>query len=124
MRAPVYRSLESGNTILGLAFPTEFTVVLCAWWAGMLGGGAFVGSAVGLAACVLIRTANYGRAEGFVQHFLQFKARKLMGEGRLSAAARVGPRAIRFPHADYGFEGSDIAARLFEMAKARAGSRP
>ena len=124
MRAPVYRSLEAKNTVLGLAFPTEFTVVLCAWWAGMISAGAFIGSAIAVAAYVLIRVANYGRAEGFVQHFLQFKVRKLVSGGRLSAAARVGAgRAPKFPHGEHGYEGQDLAARLFEIVRSRTGGR-
>ena len=53
MRAPVYRSLEAKNTVLGLAFPTEFTVVLSAWWAGMISAGAFIGSGIAVASYVL-----------------------------------------------------------------------
>lgn len=122
MRAPVYRSLEAKNTVLGLAFPTEFTVVLCAWWAGMLSAGAFIGSGVAVAAYVLIRIANYGRAEGFVQHFLQFQIRRALSDGRLSAAARVSvARAPRFPHGDYRYEGEDLAARLFALVRSRTG---
>ncbi len=122
MRAPVYRSLEATNTVLGLAFPTEFTVVLSAWWAGMISAGAFLGSAIAVAAYVLIRVANYGRAEGFVQHFLQFKVRRLVSGGRLSAAARVGAsRAPKFPYGEYGYEGRDLAARLFEVVRSRTG---
>ena len=96
MRAPVYRSLEAKNTVLG--------------------------SGIAMAAYVLIRIANYGRAEGFVQHYLQFKVRRLLSGGRLSAAARVGPgRAPRFPHGDSGYAGQDLAARLFEIVRARTG---
>ena len=124
MRAPVYRSLEAKNTVLGLAFPSEFTVVLCAWWAGMISAGAFIGSAIAVVAYVLIRVANYGRAEGFVQHFLQFKVRKLVTGGRLSAAARVGAgRAPKFPHGEYGYEGLDLVARLFAIVRSQTGGR-
>jgi hypothetical protein len=122
VRAPVYRSLEARNTVLGLAFPTEFTVVLCAWWAGMISAGAFLGSGIAVAAYVLIRVANYGRAEGFVQHFLQYQVRRLVSRGRLSAAARVGTaRAPKFPHGDHGYVGEDLAARLFELVRSRTG---
>ncbi|WP_242392168.1 hypothetical protein [Anaeromyxobacter oryzisoli] len=124
MRAPVYRSLEAKNTVLGLAFPTEFTVVLSAWWAGMIAAGAFVGSGIAVAAYVLVRAANYGRAEGFVQHFLQFKVRQLVSGSRLSAAARVSlARAPKFPHGEYGYEGHDLAARLFDLVRSRTGGR-
>ena len=124
MRAPVYRSLEATNTVLGLAFPTEFTVVLSAWWAGMIAAGAFVGSGVAVAAYVLVRAANYGRAEGFLQHFLQFKVRQLVSGGRLSAAARVGAgRAPKFPHGEYGYAGQELARRLFEIVRPAGGER-
>ncbi len=120
----MYRSLEARNTVLGLAFPAEFTVVLCAWWAGMISAGAFLGSAIAVAAYVLIRVANYGRAEGFVQHFLQFKVRQLVSSGRLSAAVRVGPsRAPKFPYGEYGYEGQDLAAGLFEIVRSRTGEK-
>jgi hypothetical protein len=122
VRAPVYRSLEARNTVLGLAFPTEFTVVLSAWWAGMLTAGAFIGSGIAVAAYAVVRIANYGRAEGFVQHFLQFKVRGLVSGGRLTAAARVGAaRASRFPHGDYAYEGQNLAARLFDLVRNRNG---
>jgi len=118
----VYRSLEAKNTVLGLAFPTEFTVVLSAWWAGMIVAGAFIGSGIAVAAYVLMRVANYGRAEGFVQHFLQFKVRQLVSGGRLSAAVRVcAGRAPKFPHGEYGYEGQDLAARLFDIVRSRTG---
>jgi hypothetical protein len=124
LRAPVYRSLEAKNTVLGLAFPTEFTVVLSAWWAGMISAGAFIGSGIAVAAYALIRAANYGRAEGFVQHFLQYKVRHLVSSGRLSAAARVGAgRAPAFPHGEYAYEGQYLAARLFEIVRSRTGGR-
>lgn len=124
MRAPVYRSLEARNTVLGLTFPTEFTVALCAWWAGMLAAGAFVGSGIAVAAYVLIRIANYGRAEGFVQHFLQFKVRQIVSGGRLSAAARVRPgRTPWFPHGESRYVGEDLAARLAAAAGSRRGAQ-
>src|ERR1700694_2259747 len=98
MLAPVYRSLEARSTVLGLAFPAEFSIVLCAWWAGMLLIGGFPGLALALGASVLARTLHYGRAEGFVQHWLQWKVRRALFEGRLSAAARVSPSRTRcFP---------------------------
>ena len=125
MRAPVYRSLEGRNTVLGLTFPTEFTLVLAAWWAGMIAAGTAIGSAFAIATYVLVRVANYGRAEGFVQHLLQFKLRRAVSGGRLGAAARVGPgRAPRFPHGAYAFDGEDLAARLAELVDGRSGGRP
>jgi len=125
VRAPVYRSLEARNTVLGLTFPTEFTLVLASWWAGMIAAGTAVGSAFALATYVLVRVANYGRADGFVQHLLQFKLRKAVSGGRLGAAARVGPgRAPRFPHGTYGFDGDDVARRLSALVEGGGGRKP
>ena len=125
MRAPVYRSLEARNTVLGLTFPTEFTLVLASWWAGMITVGTAVGSAIALATYVIVRVANYGRAEGFVQHLLQFKLRRAVSGGRLGAAARVGAsRAPRFPHAAYGYAGDDLGRRLNALIGGLGGERP
>lgn len=120
MRAPVYRSLEGRNTVAGLAFPTEFVVVLSVWWLGMLTIGAGTGVLGAFAAYVGIRMVNYGRAEGFVQSWLQYQGRQLLAAGRLSAAARVpARRALRFPYGGYAFEGDDLAARLSALYRPR-----
>ena len=125
MLAPVYRSLEARSTVVGLAFPAEFSIVLCAWWAGMLLLGAFPGLALALATYVLVRALNYGRAEGFVQHWLQWKLRRALFADRLSAAARVAPsRTRRFPFADYGYVGADEAQRLLAALPPHQRSEP
>jgi hypothetical protein len=90
----------------------------------MISAGAFIGSGIAVAAYVLIRAANYGRAEGFVQHLLQYKVRRLVSRGRLSAVARVSAgRAPALPHGEYAYEGQDLAARLFEIVRSRTGGR-
>ena len=123
MLAPVYRSLEARSTVLGLAFPAEFSIVLCAWWAGMLLLGAFPGLALALGTYVLVRALNYGRAEGFVQHWLQWKLRRSLYAGRLSAGARVAPsRTKRFPFGEYAHTGADQARRLLELLPEPRGS--
>jgi len=125
VRAPVYRSLEARNTVLGLTFPTEFTVVLATWWAGMIAAGTSLGSAAAVASYVFVRVVNYGRADGFVQHFAQWKLRRLFCGGRLGAAARVSPaRAPKFPFGPYAFEGEDLARRLGELMRSPGRTRP
>jgi hypothetical protein len=100
--APVYRNLEARSTVAGLAFPAEFTIVLSSWWAGMLTVGAFSGLASAACTYAIVRAVNYGRAEGFVQHYVQHRLRTLLYGGRLSAAARVSPaRTRRLPFARY-----------------------
>jgi hypothetical protein len=124
MLAPVYRSLEARSTVLGLAFPAEFTIVLCAWWAGMLLVGAFAGLATAAASYVLVRTLNYGRAEGHVQHWLQWRVRCALYGGRLSAAARIAPsRARGIPFGAYGYAGDDLAGRFVEWIRPAERSR-
>jgi hypothetical protein len=125
MLAPVYRSLEARSTVLGLAFPAEFSIVLCAWWAGMLLLGAFPGLALALGTYVLVRALNYGRAEGFVQHWLQWKLRRSLYAARLSAGARVAhSRTRRFPFGKCGFAGAHEAHQLLELLPGRRGSHP
>jgi hypothetical protein len=112
MLAPVYRSLEARSTVLGLTFPSEFTIVLCAWWAGMLGVGAFWGAGFAAATYVAVRALNYGRADGFVQHWLQWQVRRLLFGGRASAVARVAPgRVRRFPFAEHTVLAPDLAVQ-------------
>ena len=113
MLAPVYRSLESRSTVVGLAFPGEFTIVLCAWWAGMLFLGAFSGLAVAVGTYVIVRVVNYGRADGFVQHFLQWTLRRALYAGRLSGAARASPtRSRALPHAVHAPTSEEFARQL------------
>lgn len=100
MRAPVYRSIEGGNTFLGLAFPSEVMVVLVVFWAGMLlapPGPAFL-TTVGTG--VALRVASIGRPPQFLQHLLLFHFRRLRSGGRFNAGARAS-RQPRFPFAAY-----------------------
>ena len=62
MRAPVYRNIESQNTFLGLAFPTEVLVVLATFWVAMalLTPGLALLTTFG--AYAAIRIVGYGRA--------------------------------------------------------------
>jgi hypothetical protein len=121
MLAPVYRSIEARSTVLGLAFPAEFTIVLTAWWAGMLTLGAFSGAGLAAATYALVRIVNYGRADGFVQHFLQWRVRRALHRGRLSAAARVPvARTRRLPFAVYAPTSRDLEAQLDTALRLRS----
>ncbi len=99
MRAPVYRNIEAQNTFAGLAFPSEVLVVLGTFWVSMavLSPGVALLCTVGV--YVLLRVQGYGKAPLFLQHWLSFQARRRVGGGVLSAAARSP--APRFPFAPY-----------------------
>ena len=99
MRAPIYRNIESQNTFLGLAFPTEVIVVLAAFWVSMATlppGGALLAT---LGVYVALRVVGYGRAPLFLQHWVAFKGRRAISGGVLSAAARSP--APKVPFAPY-----------------------
>jgi len=110
MLAPVYRNLDAPSAFLGLAFPTEWLAVLGAGWVGTALGAPNVGASAALGIYLVIRLAGHGRPEGHLQHWLQWRVRRALGGGRLSAAARG--RAPRFPHGPY------------EWRDRRAGGRP
>jgi hypothetical protein len=109
MRAPVYRSIDAGNTLLGLAFPSEVLLVLVAFW----GSAAFLkglGSLlVTLAAYAFLRLSTLGRPPLFLQHALLFHVRRSLQGGRFSAAARAAQP--RFPHAPYSIPGVELPSR-------------
>ena len=89
MRAPVYRFVDAGNTLLGLAFPGEALVFLGAAWPAMLALPPSLAAAALVAAYLGIRLVGRGRPEAFVQHWLWWQVRQLRGGGRLSATARA-----------------------------------
>jgi hypothetical protein len=99
MFAPVYRHLDAPSTFLGLAFPMEWLAVLGAGWVGTALGAPNVGAAAALGIYLVIRIAGHGRAEGHLQHWLQWRVRQAVSVGRLSAAARA--RSPRFPFGPY-----------------------
>jgi hypothetical protein len=102
MRAPVYRSIEGGNTFLGLAFPSEVLVVLLVFWVGMLLAppGPALLATVGMG--VAMRLASIGRPPQYLQHLLLFHFRRLRSGGRFNAGARAAAQP-RFPFAAYRF---------------------
>lgn len=99
MRAPVYRNIETRNTLLGLAFPGEVFAVFAVYWTAILASGPGTAFVCTVAATVAIRVIGYGRAPMFSQHYVTFMARRAATGGRFCAAART--QLPRFPHAPY-----------------------
>lgn len=95
MRAPVYRNIEAPNTLLGLSFPTEVSVVALGFWVAMTTLPLLPGLACTLASYVGVRLSSYGRPPLFLQHFLIWRMRHAVSSGLLSAAARY--RSPSFP---------------------------
>lgn len=88
-RAAVYRNLEAPNTLLGLAFPTEWGAVLAAGFLASVAGAPNLGAAVSLGIYAALRIAGRGRPDAFLQHSLLFRARQMWTGGAVSAAARA-----------------------------------
>lgn len=99
MRAPVYRNIETRNTLLGLAFPGEVFVVFAVYWIAILASGPGTALVSTIAATVAIRVIGYGRPPMFSQHYVTFIARRAIAGGRFCAAARCN--SPRFPHAPH-----------------------
>jgi hypothetical protein len=98
VRANVYRSIESQNTFLGLAFPSEVLIVLSVFWGAMVTltpGLAFLAT---VGAYALLRVTTMGRPPQFLQHYVLFQVRRARCAGRLSAATRAAS-SPEFPHA-------------------------
>ena len=103
MRAPVFRNIETRNTLLGLTFPFEVVFVLVVFYTTVrVSPLACVATTV--FAYVAVRVVNYGRAPGFLQHWVVWQARRARTAGLLSAAART--RCPRFPFAPHHFRDS------------------
>lgn len=96
MRAPVYRNAEARNTLAGLAFPFEVILVLSVIMIGMF---LFHTVIPGLITYVFLRVVNNGKPDSFIQHWLNFKLRRVLSRGYLTAAARG--HAPQFPHGPY-----------------------
>ena len=100
MRAPVFRNIETRNTLLGLTFPFEVVFVLVVFYATVRVSASACAVAT-LATYAAVRVVNYGRAPGFLQHWMLFQVRQSRTGGRLSAAARTS--CPRFPFASHYF---------------------
>src|SRR5260370_39516370 len=75
MRAPVFRNIETRNTLLGLTFPFEVVFVLVVFYATVR-VSPLACAATTLAAYVAVRVVNYGRAPGFLHHWGVWQARR------------------------------------------------
>jgi hypothetical protein len=96
MRAPVFRDIESKETLFGLAFPSEVLLVVAVAY----GGVSFIEDgrvtlAMTVATYVGLRAATHGKPPGHLMHWLAWQWRRLHG-GRLCAATRA--RQPSFPH--------------------------
>lgn len=102
MRATVYRSIDSANTFLGLAFPSEVLVVLGVFWGTAVTLPPAIGLALTLTSYVVLRLATAGKPSLHLQHLTLFHARRLLSRGRFGPAVRTS--AIRpFPFASRRF---------------------
>ena len=100
MRAPVFRNIETRNTLLGLTFPFEVVFVLVIFYATVRVSPLACVVAT-LIAYVAVRVVNYGRAPGFLQHWVVWQVRRGRTAGLLSAASRA--RCPRFPFGRHHF---------------------
>ena len=73
-------------------------LVLSVLWLAMLSLPPHFAALVTAGAYAGVRWVNQGRAEGFIQHWIDWKLRRSLTDGRLSAAARA--RSPRFPFAE------------------------
>lgn len=108
MRATVYRSIDTANTFLGLAFPSEVLVVMVAYWVAAVTLPIGTAALVTLGAYVGLRLATMGRPPLHLQHLALFHARRVMSAGRFSPAARAASHKC-FPFAPRRFR--DVTAR-------------
>src|SRR5471030_1415882 len=100
MRAPVFRNIETRNTLLGLTFPFEVVFVLVVFYSTVR-VSPLACAVVTLVSYVAVRVINYGRAPGFLQHWVVWQVRQVWTRGLLSAAARA--RCPRLPFAPHHF---------------------
>ena len=98
MRAPVYRSIDTANTFLGLAFPSEVLMILSVFWGTAVSLPPFTGLLVTVGAYIALRAATAGKAPLHLQHLILFHARRVFHAGRYSPASRASS-SLRFPFA-------------------------
>ena len=108
MRATVYRSIDTANTFLGLAFPSEVLVVLATFWATAVTLPPGTGLLITIASYVVLRVMTMGRPPLHLQHLALFHARRGLNAGRFSPGARAASHT-RFPFAPRRFR--DVVAR-------------
>jgi hypothetical protein len=87
---------------MGLAFPSEVLLLLAAFWGSMISLPPGPASLVTAGAYAALRLATLGRQPMFLQHLVGLHLRRLLHEGRFSAAARAASNS-KFPHAAYVF---------------------
>ena len=96
--APVYRHLDARNHLFGLSLGQAFAVGAVAFLAltalSPIGAAIVTGTAY-----AVIRLALRGRADAFVRYWTWWKARRVLGDGRLSGHARC--RTPRYPYAPH-----------------------
>jgi hypothetical protein len=107
MRAPVYRFVDARNTFLGLAFPGEVIVFLGAAWPALIFLAPSLAAGAIVVAYIAIRLVTRGRPEGFIQHWVWWRARQVTSRGWLSASVRA--RTPGFPFGES--ESRDLAPR-------------
>ena len=113
MRATVYRSIDTANTFLGLAFPSEVLVVLATFWATAVTLPPGTGLLITIASYVVLRVLTMGRPPLHLQHLALFHARRGLNAGRFSPGVRAAS------HKSFPF-----ALRRFRDVAARGSSRP
>jgi hypothetical protein len=95
MDAPVYRHAESRATLLGLTFPTDFFVVVVTGYGWLLLLRPLPSLLAAVATHLGLVLLNAGRPPQHWPHWVAFRARQLLNQRQLSAAARS--RAPQFP---------------------------
>ena len=98
MRAPVYRSIDTANTFLGLAFPSEVLMILSVFWGTAVSLPPFTGLMCTAGAYIALRLATAGKAPLHLQHLILFHARRRLHSGRFSPASRAS-KSPMFPFA-------------------------
>lgn len=98
MRATVYRSIDTGNTFLGLAFPSEVLVVLAVFWGTAVTLPPGTGLLITLTSYVLLRVLTAGKPPLHLQHLALFHARRAFHGGRFTPGARAASHQV-FPFA-------------------------
>lgn len=89
MRAPVYRSIDTANTFLGLAFPSEVLMILTVFWGTAVSLPPFTGLMVTVGAYIALRVATAGKAPLHLQHLVLLHTRRVFHAGRFSPSSNA-----------------------------------